>query len=319
MRHLGLYLVLVACANNVPQDRSTGPDGKQKGATSIALQDGEGRATGVVTYPGGDRVDWKKIELPDGKSGDLDLELTWKTPRPGLHLSFDVFDQWNTRIVAKKAVASRRSRRRSATIPGAKGTYWVRVFAPKRGDAGQYRLAASFKEKQVAPTGPVSVPDPPRLPAVPPPEQTCDVFDPKIAACGSICPEFGAPPGWKACADKDKADKDREAREQAMKDYAELVKNWPKAVTVKILGVAVEGDGARITLGIGTTALPKLDTTWTGEVLGASTGSPLAGGAIKILNVSKTQVQAKVKLRVDTLSKNGDVRLTPPPPPAPPR
>lgn len=316
MRHLGLYLVLVACANNVPQDRSTGPDGRQKGAREVALEDGAGRASGIVTYPGGDRVDWKKIVLPDGKHGDLDLKLTWRTPRPGLQVAFDVFDQWNKRIV-KKASASRHGRLRSTTIPGAKGTYWVRVFAPQRGDAGEYELEASFKEE--APLPPVTILNPPRLPAVPPPEQTCDVFNPRIPACASTCPDFGAPPGWKACAERDKADKEREAREQAMKDYAELLKNWPKPVTAKILNVSVESDGARITLGVGTTSQAKLDTSWTGEVLGASTGSPLAGGTVKILSVGKTQVQAKVKLKLDILNKNGDVKLSPPPPPPPPR
>ena len=316
MRQLGLYLVLVAsCANNVSQDRSTGPDGKQKGAKPLALENGEARATGVVTYPGGDRIDWKKIELPDGQRGDLDLKLTWQSPRPGLQVSFDVFDQWNSPIVATKAAASKNSRQRTTTIANAKGTYWVRVFAPKRGDAGAYKLEAAFHAQAVALPPDLTVPDPPKLPAVPTPEGTCDVFDPKNPACGPVCPELGAPPGWKACGDRDKLEKDREAREQAEKDRQEALKNWPKPVTVRILGVAVESDGVRITLGIGNEKNPKLDTTWTGAVVGKDSGKPLAGGTIRILNIGKVQTQAKVNLTVDQLNANPNVKLTPPPPP----
>ncbi len=318
MRHLGLYLVLAACANNVPQDRSTGPDGKQKGAKPITIADGEGRATGIVTYPGGDRVDWKKIELPDGKRGDLDLTLTWQAPRPGLQVSFDVFDQWNAPIVATRAAATRRSRTRSATITDAKGTYWVRVFAPKRGDAGQYKLVASFKEQLVAPPPDLVVPDPPRLPAVPPPEETCDVFDVKVDACKLKCDAL-APKDWPGCDKQRKDEAAVAACEQAKKEYADLLKTAGKPVTVKILNVAVEGTETRVTLGYGTSASPGLDMTWTGEVLSASTGRPVVGGALKILNIGKTQIQAKVKLTVDALNTNRDVRLTPPAPPPPPR
>src|SRR3712207_4868278 len=111
MRQVGLLVALLGCAHNVPQDKATGPDGKQKGATPIALQEGEGKAHGIVTYPGGDRVDWKFIELPAGQKGKLDLELKYRTPRPGLQVAFDVFDQWNT-PVSKAA----RGRMQSTTI-----------------------------------------------------------------------------------------------------------------------------------------------------------------------------------------------------------
>ncbi|NVB81225.1 MAG: hypothetical protein HOV81_22710 [Kofleriaceae bacterium] len=316
MRHLGLYLVLAACANNVPQDRSTGPDGKQRGAKQIALEDGAGRARGIVTYPGGDRVDWKKIVLPEGKRGDLDLKLTWQAPRPGLQVAFDVFDQWNTPIAAPKGVR-KGARTRVATIFDAKGTYWVRVFAPKRGDAGAYKLEASFTQPLDVPPPDLTVPDPPRLAAVPAPEATCDVFDAKNDACKSQCDAM-APKDWPGCAQQRKDEEAAAARAQAMTDYKELVKNWPKAVTVKILGLAVEGDSVRVTLGIGTTSVPGLDSKWTGAVLGAQTGNPLAGGNVTILSVGKTQVQAKVRLTVDTLNANRDVKLSPPPPPPPP-
>jgi len=43
--------LLASCASNVPQDKSTGPDGKIKGAKELVLDNGEAKATGIVTYP----------------------------------------------------------------------------------------------------------------------------------------------------------------------------------------------------------------------------------------------------------------------------
>ena len=48
-------------------------DGKVKGAKKIELENGEAKARGIVTYPGGDRVDWKVIELPANATGQLKL------------------------------------------------------------------------------------------------------------------------------------------------------------------------------------------------------------------------------------------------------
>ena len=60
---VGLLLV-GACAKHVPQDKATGSDGKIKGARPIELDNGEAKVRGIVTYPGGDRIDWRSIELP---------------------------------------------------------------------------------------------------------------------------------------------------------------------------------------------------------------------------------------------------------------
>ena len=55
---VGLAAVLaLSCARNVAQDAATGPDGKIKGARNITLENGEGKAQGIVTYPGGDRIE----------------------------------------------------------------------------------------------------------------------------------------------------------------------------------------------------------------------------------------------------------------------
>jgi hypothetical protein len=312
MRQVGLSLVLVACAHNVPQDKATGPDGKQKGAVPVELVENEAKVNGIVTYPGGDRVDWRKIDLPQGTRGKLDLRLTYKTPRPGLRVAFDVFDQWNTPVIAAAKKPS--GKMQDASIDVAKGTYYVRIYAPRRTDAGTYKLEAAFTPDNAPPPPDLVVPDPPKLPAVP---LSCATFDPNNEACVNVCPEVGAPPGWKACADRDKAEKDAEAQrlacEQAEKERAERLKNAPKPMDKRIIDVKINGDEATITLGIGTEGQPLLDKSWSAEVINASTGKPMIGGTVTIVRIGKTQTLAKVKLRVDTLNQNPTVRLTPPP------
>src|SRR5438105_15949519 len=76
----------VSCAHNVAQDAASGPDAKQKGAKAMTMENGEAKASGIVTYPGGDRVDWKMLEIPDKQKGGLDIKLSWTPPRPGLQL-----------------------------------------------------------------------------------------------------------------------------------------------------------------------------------------------------------------------------------------
>src|SRR6267378_2482841 len=83
---LAAALGLGGCSMNVAQDVKSGPDAKAKGAKKIRVgDDGEGAAKGVVTYPGGDRVDWKVFEIP--KAGDVEVTLRWTPPREGEDLS----------------------------------------------------------------------------------------------------------------------------------------------------------------------------------------------------------------------------------------
>ena len=110
-RALVLSLLLIglaslSCARTIKQDAHTGKDGKYKGAKTITLEGNAAEVSGIVTYPGGDRVDWRVIELPADKSGKLDLELSWRPPRPGLDLAFDVYDQYGTKIGSVKSKIS---------------------------------------------------------------------------------------------------------------------------------------------------------------------------------------------------------------------
>jgi hypothetical protein len=350
-RLLLVVLLLVGCARNISGDSATGDDGKVKGAKPIELDNNEGRATGIVTYPGGDRVDWKVLELPADKRGTLEFKLTWTPPRPGLQLAFDVFDQYGRQVAGTKRKTKKRASRgkiRTATVKDAKGKYFIRIQAVDRGDAGKYRLSVEFKEGGGDDVGPdilaIAFPDPPKLPDIPQPEQGCDefAFDPKIPACKSVCPEFGAPQGWPACKGKcpNPPSVDIEACHATMPcprgQPDERIKackaaDWPpcpdknnpdmrnpncrvkaQPIVGRILGKRVEGSEVVITIGAGTNQGVKRD--WNGQVLrGSSLDSPnVPGGDFKVYRADTDRSYGRVKLSPDQVSANPYVRLSPP-------
>ncbi|MFT3691941.1 MAG: hypothetical protein QM831_02285 [Kofleriaceae bacterium] len=340
---LGMVLVVAACAHDVPQDSQTGKDGRIKGAVPIKLDNGEGVAKGIVTYPGGDRVDWRSIDLPQGKHGTLALEMTYTTPRPGLRVTFDLFDGFNQPLAVEKAVAHSRS----AKVEHAAGKYFVRVFAPRRGDAGTYKLKASFTDDPIiAPPPQVVVMDPPHLPAVPVAVEECVVFDPKNDDCGTKCPD-DAPKNWKGCKNTachvvDANDPTcwnvmacpvgaPDARIRDCMTGDPIKKGWPVCVdaspdpnnprckptpfTSRIIKVEDAGTGPDdylITIAIGTEKKPFLDKSWRVQLLQGNTGTPLVGGEAKIIRVEKQQMLAKVHAKRSVIEANQDLKLSPP-------
>jgi hypothetical protein len=343
-------LLAMSCAHNVAQDAATGADGKTKGARNITLENGEGKAMGIVTYPGGDRVDWKVVELPDKSIGTLNIELKWTPPRPGLQLAFDVFDEWNQPIVVSKKVGKHKAGRvRTATVEkGAMNKkYFIRVYAPNRGDAGKYKLTLDFHESADTKIdwAKVDIPDPPKLAAVPENEYVCDdtSFDPKRRECLSFCPSAGAPQNWPGCrghcpSPPDPNNKDcwdqicpnppvREAR-ACMR---EPLKHWPKCpdpnnpdadnpncdhATVgpqssRVVSVSVQGSDTLITIPIGSEK--GVATSWKGMLLRGDSTDPLPDGEIEIVRVAAKQTLGKVHLTPDQVNRNLRVKLTPPP------
>jgi len=337
---------VLSCAHNVPQDASTGNDGKQKGAKTITLENGEGKASGIVTYPGGDRADWKLIELPEKQRGTLDVKLSWTPPRPGLQLAFDVFDEWNQPIVQSAKTSKKRSkgRIRTASVESAKGKYFVRGYAVGRGDAGKYRLSAEFKE---ATNGPkfdplkLEIPDPPKLAAVPAIVEQCDefAFDPKNPECKTVCPATGAPPGWPACKDKcptppdiniaaclaimdcptppDRRVKKCKPVFPPCKDPKNPDPANPNCDNIKVPPVIgrivsnrVSGSDVLITIGAGTNS--GVQPNWKGAVLKGDSDQPLSGGEVTNIHVEKGTTTGKVHLTTDQLSANSRVRLSAP-------
>ncbi|HEY3802456.1 MAG TPA: hypothetical protein VGL61_07600 [Kofleriaceae bacterium] len=337
------FLILVSagwigCAHNVSQDARTGADGKIGGAQPIRLDNGEAVARGIVTYPGGDRVDWKSIELPAGKRGTLALDLTYKTPRPHLRLAFDVFDEYHAQI--RPAVGHLRNTH--VAIDHARGTYFVRVYAPRRGDAGTYKLSASFDEDPiVADPGTAEIPDPPTLAAVPPPEQPCDHFDSRNPTCATACPD-DAPATWKGCTTTCRTPDVNNAvcrstmacptpPDRRVDDcMVEPAKHWAacadfkhpdpnnplcerayeKPVEAHVISVAVQGGYALVTLDVGSDS--SIDASWSGHVLRGESDALLDGGDLSIVRIDKRRSVAKVRLTSDVITANRRVRLVPP-------
>ncbi len=344
MRAIGVIaLALGACAHNVPQDEHTGEDGKFKGAREIHLENGGAKVRGIVTYPGGDRVDWKFVEIDKDKIGQLDIDLDWRAPRPGLKLNFDVFDQWNTPLATGKRSGKTA---RTASIANAKGKYFIRVYAIGRGDAGAYRLALDFKEHAMPGPdhwGAIDVPDPPRLAAVPGEDKGCDesagdTFDPKNPACYTVCPKLATPPpNWRgcigqcpvndpsnpACLDKycpnpptidSKACMANKSVFPPCNPSAPDPKNWncikPKdPVIARAINVSVQGDDTVVTIAAGSDN--NIDRTWKGQILRGDSDEPLTGGKVTLIRVGKRQIVAKVHLPTDIVQQNLRIKLTP--------
>jgi len=198
-------VVSLSCAHNVPQEKASGPDAKAKGAKSLEFENGEARASGIVTYPGGDRVDWKLVELPEKSKGTLDIKLSWTPPRPGLQLAFDVFDEWNAPVLSSTKKSKKRSKGRTKTaqLDGAKGKYFIRVYASSAATPVATSSPSSSRRRSRACSSMRSSSRSPSRRSSP----RCPTRRSRATRRSSIrrtrlqvhLPEFGAPPGWPAC------------------------------------------------------------------------------------------------------------------------
>ncbi len=338
--------LLASCASNVSQDKKTGPDGKTKGAQELVLEENEARATGIVTYPGGDRVDWKVIELPEKKRGTLEIKLSWVPPRPGLQLAFDVFTEWNELIKSSsKKTGKKRSkgRSRSATIDDAKGKYFIRVYAVERGDAGKYKLQVEFKELLSGPAYDplkLEIPDPPKLAAVPEHVEPCDDdnFDPKKPECKRFCPSTGAPAGWPPCEGKCPKPPsidieacwatmpcprpaDKRVRACKITDFPPCPDkknpdpNNPRCdipadpVVGRVIGRDIQGGDTVLKIGAGSDQGISKEG-WKAFVVDGS-GKAISGGEVQIVRVDKTRVVGKTRLTAGQVDANPQVKFVP--------
>jgi hypothetical protein len=341
-------LVLCACAHNVRQDKATSEDGRIKGAKPIVLENGEASATGIVTYPGGDRVDWKKIELPEKHRGELGIKLSWVTPRPGLKLSFDVFDAYNAQVATSKKISRVM---RGASIKDAKGTYFIRVYAVGRGDAGKYKLNVEFDGREVGkPLPPIEVNDPPKLPDLPLVSETvacdlykfdyanpdcrdkCPVVNPQQTwpGCSKVCTVNPPDPAIPACAASMACPPGGDIRVKSCKPIhfppcpnpnapnptnLNCINHKWSPETARIVKKLVFGNEVEITIMVGTKT--NVDSTWSGNVLQGSTGKVLAGGKITIVRIDAAAgiIVGRVRLTAQQVEANLNVLISPPPKP----
>ncbi|MBX3162349.1 MAG: hypothetical protein KF773_40670 [Deltaproteobacteria bacterium] len=308
-------VLLTACAHTVHQNARTGEDGKISGAKKIELVDGEARVKDIVTYPGGDRVDWKAIELPAGKSGTLDLEMTYKPPRPGLKVVFEVYNQEQRPVEAKY---DKRGRTRSTSIENASGKYFIRVYAPKRGDAAAYVLNAKFQA--ITPEPPVTYKD---LPVPPPPNladvvatRPCTTYDVTNPACELECPS-GSPREHKGCKLAEERAKAEEAERIRKAECATKIAAWqtavaaaqaniPKPLDTRFTSREVKGSELELTIAGGS----KLGVTKQWKATLVRNGKPVPGGALRIVFVNDNDLKARTSLPSDSI-KDARILLEP--------
>lgn len=333
-------LALAGCARNVKQDAHSGGDAKSKGAKAIVLDANEGSSSGIVTYPGGDRVDWKLVEIPEGKSGELKVELRWTPPRPGLDLAFDVYNEYGRKlggVKPKKPSATKKSKRKrskkSTTIKGAKGKVYIEVYASNRGDAGKYKLSVAFEEtvseSKVFDPGAADIPQPPRLASVPPP---CDLaaIDPKNPECEGkhpLCDKANPDPENPNCKGINKPcdpnaldplnpnclayypECDPTAIDKKNPKCNGVVPPPPKPTDALVIAVEVTANGTIIHINKGTKE--GIDRNWKGELVDGA-GRPVANSNFVIYKAQERKSFAKVKIGRDVVNKNINVKLYPP-------
>ena len=319
-----LALSLTACGHS---PKPTAPSDEPSDASPMELENGEAIAFGTVDYSG-DRVDWKRLELPPNQSGALDFTLTWTSPKPGLQLAIDVFDDHEEQIVGSSTRGKRRVR--NLKVAKAHGTYFVRVYALDPHDAGKYRLGATFKPVIAAtppppPTAPPTTPTPPVPPAPPnnppPPVAACEVFDVKDRTCKNVCPKPPelAPPGWPPCKDVcptvPSADIEAclismpcppgkpERRIKACKPI-----HWPACpdphnpdrtnpncpsapapYVLRIIGTEVKGDDLIVRVAIGRTTGVKMN--WSAVLTRRNVRVPGGDGTIVVINPTDTRIR----------------------------
>jgi hypothetical protein len=312
-----------ACARNVVQDSASGKDAKYKGAKKIKVENDEGRARDIVTYPGGDRVDWKLVELPEGKKGTLDVRVKWQPPRPGLDLAFEVYDQYFQRVGRAKPSPGSGKRSKRAKVNGAEGKMYLMVYAPERGDAAKYTVTVRFKERKAgmvldASTIDKEILDPPVLPAIPEGDAAA------VAGPGAGVPPGGGgagapvgaggglPPGGGAPMDPTMGQGGGAAGGGGQAGAgagggATTVAAGPIGGT--IVAQQIQGDFVIITINRGKSS--GVGQGWKGQILQSGTKKPLVNGSFTVIKVTERQSISKVKLSLDAINANRDVTLSP--------
>jgi hypothetical protein len=319
-----VLVVAAGCAAHVSQDRATGADGRIEGAQRMTwATETRAEAHGTVTYPGGDRVDWWFVRLPDTLA-DVEIELRWKSPRPRLSLTFDVFGDDHRRIAGAARGVDKSYARLS--LGKVAGEHYIRVYARDRGDAGTYALAVM----RTAPPAPpedfdwhaVEIPMPPDLPDVPEPVFVCsaETFDPKRVECAKICPP--GRPEWPGCEDKPcPTPPDAKNRrcwatmpcptppDPRIRACAEPRIAPPPAG--RVVGLETRGGETIVTVGVGSDT--GIDVKWRATVVRSQDGAPVPGGEGTILRVDKHLTVVRVRLTLDQVKQAPWVRFAPSP------
>ena len=281
------------CVKNVSYKAKSGKDYRYKGAKTIKLDGGEARVNDIVTYPGSDREDWKVFEIPEGLQGDMRIKVRWRPARPGMGVGVNVYDQYFERLERLKRM---RNRSKTLKVRNLKpGKYYIHVYAPKRIDAGKYRLSLSFRERKPAKVPTLEelagqIDDPPILPAV---------IEPVVKTPEEIAAEE---------AEKQRLADEKTASDQLQADENAKQAELNKPVMARVRRTQSSGSGGVIiTINVGRNKGVERD--WVGTLLNGRSSDPLPDGDFKIIRVTARESIAKVRLAVDQVKSNPRVRL----------
>jgi hypothetical protein len=115
-------------------DARSGPDGKRVGARTlqpnVPLSDS-------VSYEMQDQTDWYMVQLP-GKPGILTVDLEWTNDKSDL--AVDVFDEGGNNLAASSPAPGAKKKTLLAKIDKVPAPYFIRVWAPNKGDATAYTV-----------------------------------------------------------------------------------------------------------------------------------------------------------------------------------
>lgn len=304
---LAAAALAAACASNVSQHANSGPDYRPEGAQLIELEDGEGSAVDIVTYPGGDRVDWKKVELPDDFAGILLVRLLFKPPRDGLDVSFEVYDERFERVAVADPPPGTGARVVEAQVkPAFGGTYYVHIFAPTRADAGEYMLAVRKQREDVSAyldddDAAPGIPDPPTLPAI---EGRDGEQVAQQQSGGSSGGGDGGGSSGGGGSGQPPPPPDPEPEEQEEEEALEPVR-------ARVVTYQLSSDGAVIlTVNRGTN--DGIERGWKGQMMMGNSGRPLRGGGFTITRVTSGEAMGQARVSVDQIRANRQVTLLPP-------
>jgi hypothetical protein len=274
----------------------SGTDRSRKGARPIALEPAgsfklEGEARDVVTRRGGDGTDWKRFEVPAGKSGRVDVTVKYTTPRQGLDLKVDLYDARGKRKAHARRV-SQKAKLAKARVEG--GAWYVRIYAPGRDDAANYKVTVTFSEDLPPPPPPPTGPKRPPPPPPPPPPPVKPTLTPdQFKMCLMVL---------------DKCERDKATCEAANKT---LLDSAPKPVRGGIWMPRKDQTSGLVILTVNRGTQDGVARGWDGQVLRPD-GTPLPGGSFKVITVNGQSCVGKVQLPLDVIRNNPDVLLSPP-------
>jgi len=139
MRSILLLLVSVVIAGCIVQpDEKSGDDKDRHKAKPLAIGKPESDA---VDYSGGDRTDWKLLELQD--TGTLTVDLIVDNPKSNVTLAlYDRYGKQVARVAHRKDDEGTQTRLMSEV---GVGKYFVMVQAQGEGDKTGYIVRASMR------------------------------------------------------------------------------------------------------------------------------------------------------------------------------